>query len=175
MPNITSQVLPNPFYLFALYDRVMSIGSRLRQLRLANKLSGEKFGELVGVTKGTVSQWESDAIQPTIPKLIDLQQQLNFSLDWLLAGENQPHTAYSTTDPDLVTILQALEPRAKYIKEAARESVLNACKLADQVHAADAPQFISHRLPSPTTAHDIKNDWVFGTGQNGKKKSGSSQ
>lgn len=64
MLNIGSQEVLNRNCLAALYDLTMSIGARIRQLRQANGLSGEKFGDLCGVTKGLISQWESDLARP---------------------------------------------------------------------------------------------------------------
>lgn len=91
----------------------MSIGSRIRQLRLAHKLSGEAFGALCDVTKGRVSQWESGHGLPSIETLIKLREQLPFSFDWLLQGEDTS-VAYTTTDPRIVQLLQALEPAAGF-------------------------------------------------------------
>ena len=70
-----------------LYIQHMSIGARIRQLRLANKLSGQHFGEFCEVSKGMVSQWESDTATPGIERLLMLRQHLEFSLDWLLLGD----------------------------------------------------------------------------------------
>ena len=41
-----------------LYNLKMTIGARIRQLRERNTLSQEKFGDLCGVSKASVSQWE---------------------------------------------------------------------------------------------------------------------
>jgi transcriptional regulator with XRE-family HTH domain len=85
--NIESQAELNQHCLDCLYTAFMSIGARIRQLREANKLSGEKFGELCGVTKGAVSQWESDDVTPPIDQLIKIKQHLNFSIDYIYTGE----------------------------------------------------------------------------------------
>lgn len=114
----------------------MSIGSRIRQLRLAHKLSGEAFGALCDVTKGRVSQWESGHGLPSIETLIKLREQLPFSFDWLLQGEDTS-VAYTTTDPRIVQLLQALEPAAPYVKEAAVEAVQRTIDLVEHVHSED--------------------------------------
>lgn len=108
----------------------MSIGARLRQLRIRNNLSGEKLGELCDVTKGMVSQWESDMTTPPTDRLLKLRQHLSFSFDWLLLGEDRK--IYSTSDPKLGEIMQVLEPRAEYVKDAAVTAVISACCLADR-------------------------------------------
>lgn len=114
----------------------MSIGARLRQLRKANGLSGEKLGELCGVTKGMVSQWESDLVTPPTDRLLELHKHIAFSFDWLLQGEGAA-LAYTTTDPRIVQLLQALEPAAPYVKEAAVETVLRTIDLVEHVHGDD--------------------------------------
>ena len=127
----------------------MSIGARLRQLRKANKLSGERFGDLCGVTKGTVSQWESDLTTPMLDRLIDLHKHLDFSFDWLLDGKETQATAYTTSDPTLVKMLQVLEPRAEYLKDAAYKAAITTCELVDQAKAVEQapPPIKTYRPP----------------------------
>lgn len=130
MLNIISQAPLNHRCLIALYSGQMTIGARLRQLRIRNKLSGEKFGELCGVTKGMVSQWESDLITPPTDRLIELRKHLKFSFDELLQPADL--VTYSTSDPKLVSILHALEPRPEYVKDAAVKAILSNCELDDR-------------------------------------------
>lgn len=77
----------NHKWLPSQYTQTMSIGARVRQLRKKNKLSQEKLGELCGVTKGMVSQWESGTSTPPIDRLIELSKHVYFSFDWMLKGE----------------------------------------------------------------------------------------
>jgi transcriptional regulator with XRE-family HTH domain len=66
------------------------MGPRLIQLRRRYKLSQARLGELCGVSKAAVSQWETGGAMPEIKKLLELRTQLDFSLDWLLTGEGGP-------------------------------------------------------------------------------------
>jgi transcriptional regulator with XRE-family HTH domain len=84
--NYKSQAPLNHARLVYLYTSKMSIGARIRKLREENELSGEKFGELCGVTKGMVSQWESDIVTPPTDRLIEIKKHLDFSYDWLISG-----------------------------------------------------------------------------------------
>lgn len=144
-----------------LYAQAMSIGSRLRQLRQANKMSGQTFGEMCGVTKGMVSQWESDMSIPPVDRLIELHKRLDFSFDWLLNGaETGSGSTYTTADRSLVAILKALEPRADYIKESVLQNVINTCKLADQMHPPDTAKQLAHRLPASPNTEDRKITWL---------------
>lgn len=65
----------------------MNIGTRIRQLRKDSKLSQEKLGEMCGVTKGMVSQWENGTVTPPIDRLLELRRHLEFSFDWMLDGK----------------------------------------------------------------------------------------
>ena len=85
--NIQSQARLNHGALVQLYTPNMSIGARLRELRKQNELSQEKFGELCDVSKGMVSQWESNQTTPPSDRLIELRKHLSFSVDWVLTGE----------------------------------------------------------------------------------------
>lgn len=148
--NIVSQAPRNLFCSPLLYDQDMGIGARLRQLRKANKLSGEKFGDLCGVTKGTVSQWESDQTTPTLDRLVELHKRLDFSFDWLLNGkDDEAATAYTTTDPTLIEMLRVLEPRADYFKETALKTVISTIDLVD--HASAAPTKAETEQPAHVT------------------------
>lgn len=146
MLNPFSQAPLNQTHLAFLYAGPMSIGSRLRQLRKANKLSGDKFGELCGVTKGMVSQWESGQSAPPTDRLLELRKHLNFSFDWLLDGDDDDVQMYATSDPTLGQILKALEPRPEYLKETALKTVLSTIDLVDHAHADDKT-----KEPQPST------------------------
>jgi transcriptional regulator with XRE-family HTH domain len=66
------------------------MGPRLIELRRRYKLSQTRLGELCGVSKAAVSQWETGGAMPELRKLLELRAQLDFSLDWLLTGEAHP-------------------------------------------------------------------------------------
>jgi transcriptional regulator with XRE-family HTH domain len=85
--NHKSQAQLNLNGLDNLYNAFMSIGARIRKLREAYKLSGEKFGELCGLSKGAISQWESDDVTPPVDRIIELKKHLEFSIDWIYTGE----------------------------------------------------------------------------------------
>lgn len=115
---------------YCCYVDDMSIGARLRQLRQRHHLSGEKLGELCGVSRSMVSQWESDMTTPPTDRLLQLRKHIGFSFDWLLYGEEEK--VYSTSDPKLGAIMQVLEPCAEYVKDAAVSAVITTCTLADR-------------------------------------------
>lgn len=65
------------------------MGPRILQLRRKYKLNQSALGELCGVTKAAVSQWETGISTPEIKKLIEIRSKLIFSLDWLITGEGE--------------------------------------------------------------------------------------
>lgn len=108
--NIKSQAPLNHSNLVCLYTGFMSIGARIRQLREQNGLSGEKFGEICGVTKGMVSQWESDTSTPPTDRLVELRKRLVFSMDWLINGDK--------IDNKIMSVCMAMQTMPEYKKDA---------------------------------------------------------
>jgi transcriptional regulator with XRE-family HTH domain len=85
--NIKCQASLNHNGLAALYTQRMSTGARLRQLRQKNELTQDEVGEICEVTKGMVSQWESDIVKPPIDRMLMLRNKHHFKLDWLYCEE----------------------------------------------------------------------------------------
>lgn len=62
------------------------MGVRLRQARLGRHLSQVQAGDAIGVTHGTVGQWERGETLPTLENLIGVADLYGASLDWLVWG-----------------------------------------------------------------------------------------
>lgn len=75
-----------------LYAPLMTLGQRIKKarLRLAPKLTQEKLGERLGVTKQAVSGWERETERPDIENLPGLSRELKVPLEWLLDGNGDP-------------------------------------------------------------------------------------
>lgn len=131
MLNTNSQAPLNRLCLVVLYPALMSIGARIRQLRIKNRLTGEEFGALCGVTKGMVSQWESDLVTPPTDRMIELRKKLVFSFDWLINGE----TTYTTSNPKIGSAMMVMEQSPDYVQDAAVKAVLTTCELAKRAKA----------------------------------------
>lgn len=129
-----SQAILDRFSTALLYAHSMSIGARLRELRNSMELNQEQFGEICGVTKGMVSQWELDIVTPPTDRLMEIHKKHPFSFDWLLNGE----TVYSTTNRKIGSALMAMEQSADYVQEAAVQAVLTTCELAQRAKANGA-------------------------------------
>ena len=62
----------------------MSLGTNIQYLRKINKLTQEQFAEKMGVTRQTVSRWESDEVTPELNKLVELCSTFSCKLDELV-------------------------------------------------------------------------------------------
>ena len=60
------------------------LNERIREIRMAKKMSQVELANILGVTKQSVSNWENDNIQPSIDMLIRLSNIFNASTDYLL-------------------------------------------------------------------------------------------
>lgn len=66
----------------------MKLGQRLASMRGYRLLKQDELGDLVGVTKQTISGWERARRTPSADDLIKLCQVLNCSADYLLGLSN---------------------------------------------------------------------------------------
>ena len=80
----------------------MSTGTRRAQARKKQHLTQEQLAEQLGVTRQSVSRWESDAAYPETDKLVRLAQLFGVSCDYLLQGVGE---ASGGTPPSPVTRL----------------------------------------------------------------------
>lgn len=67
----------------------MSLGEKIQFYRKQNNLSQEQLGEMLFVSRQTVSLWEKNQTQPTIDKLLKLKEIFGVSVDELLNNEPQ--------------------------------------------------------------------------------------
>ena len=67
------------------------IGGRIAYIRLSNGLTMETFGNIVGVTKGNVSNFEKHKYEPSYKVLVELSKHFNVNSDWILTGEGEPY------------------------------------------------------------------------------------
>ena len=60
------------------------IGNRIKELRIENSLSQQRFGELLSVSQDTISLWEKGKSIPTTEYLIAIAKQFDVSVDYIL-------------------------------------------------------------------------------------------
>ncbi|MBO6113949.1 MAG: helix-turn-helix transcriptional regulator [Lachnospiraceae bacterium] len=60
------------------------LGERIKELRLANRLSQVELASALNVTKQSVSNWENDNIQPSVELVKQIAIFFHCSVDFLL-------------------------------------------------------------------------------------------
>ncbi|MCH5156390.1 MAG: helix-turn-helix domain-containing protein [Clostridiales bacterium] len=75
----------------------MSLGEKLSQLRKQNNYTQEQLADILGVSRQSVSKWESDVAYPETDKLIRLSTLLHCSLDYLVREDIVEPQQVSTT------------------------------------------------------------------------------
>ena len=61
----------------------MKLGDAIRNIRLENQLSQDKFAKLIGTTQQTLSRWENNIHLPTLIDGLKMSRALQISLDEL--------------------------------------------------------------------------------------------
>ena len=92
----------------------MTIGERIAQIRKERGLSQEAFGESLGVTRQSISKWESNTSIPDVDKLLAINKLYKVSIGWIL-GEDVPPTQekeQELTEEQLLMVEKIVE---KYI------------------------------------------------------------
>lgn len=62
----------------------IKIANRIKEIRIENGLSQERFGEILSVSQDTVSLWEKGKSVPTAEYLIAMATQFDVSVDYIL-------------------------------------------------------------------------------------------
>lgn len=65
-------------------DADMTLGEKIYALRVKNGLSQEAFGEKLGVSRQSVSKWETDQSVPELDKIVVISELFAVSTDYLL-------------------------------------------------------------------------------------------
>ena len=95
----------------------MTVGEKIYTLRTQAGYSQEEFAELIGVSRQSVSKWETSAVIPDTEYVVKICKTLLISTDTLLLDKDLP------TDSDNVAVVEQStekprEPRVEWIKRA---------------------------------------------------------
>jgi len=82
------------------------INHKIKQLRQSHQLTVAKMAELIGVSPGNISDWETGKKKstPTSKALIAIAQQFNVSLDWLMTDVEPEHSSPLFSHPIIRSI-----------------------------------------------------------------------
>lgn len=100
----------------------MTLGERIQELRKNEGLSQEALGEALGVTRQSISKWESDAAIPELDKLIAMSRLFRLTVGELLGVEDPGEPHRELTDRELqalAAIAEKLTPPAQEPREPA--------------------------------------------------------
>ena len=86
-------------------NSIMTIGQKIVQLRTSADISQEQLSETLGVSRQSVSKWETDQALPQIDKVLQIAELFNVSTDELLrdkleirSSNEKTHNKYFGTD-----------------------------------------------------------------------------
>lgn len=83
----------------------MSLGQNIYRLRTSHDMSQLALAEALGVSRQSISKWETDASVPELDKLVKLSELFGVTIDELIKGEVAP-----TPEPP-----QKSEPETKHV------------------------------------------------------------
>ena len=101
----------------------MNFGERLARARKEKNITQEQLAEMLGVSRQSVSKWESELGYPEAEKLIELSRRLGVSLDYLLRGEERAEGNFYS-DVKSVGRRLASETSKKRIKKGLRLALI---------------------------------------------------
>lgn len=64
-------------------------GKRIKKLRAENKISQQELGDIIGVTKVSISGYENGNRAPSLDKLIEIANYFKTSIDYLVSREKK--------------------------------------------------------------------------------------
>lgn len=71
----------------------MTLGEKIYKLRTEHGMSQEAFGDTLGVSRQSVSKWETDQSQPELDKIIAISEMFTVSTDYLLKERQMEESA----------------------------------------------------------------------------------
>jgi SOS-response transcriptional repressor LexA len=78
----------------------MSLGDRIREKRKAKGMSGQQLGDVFGISRSSVSDWERGATRPDQTKLVRLAQALDTTVEYLLENsDGKPAVITQSPEP----------------------------------------------------------------------------
>lgn len=91
----------------------MTLGEKLQKLRKARGLTQEELAEKVGVSRQSLSKWESDGALPDTANIILLADLFGVSTDYLLREAPPEEASPAAESPAAATVVQLVPPTKK--------------------------------------------------------------
>lgn len=84
----------------------MTLGEKITKLRKENNFTQEQLADIFGVSRQSISKWESDTAYPETDKLIRMSELFDCSLDYLLKDTVETDEKNVKTQTDIVGLLR---------------------------------------------------------------------
>ena len=84
------------------------MNERIRELRKKLRLSGEKFGEKIGLKRVAISQLETGRTTPTNQTIMSICREFNVSEEWLRNGTGDMFVPM-TRDEEIATFIGGIQ------------------------------------------------------------------
>lgn len=84
------------------------LGDRIKEIRKSRKLSQIEFGEILNVSKQSVSNWENNNILPSVDMLKEISLKFSVSSDFLLEIDNRNIIDVTNLSIEVVAHLQQI-------------------------------------------------------------------
>ncbi len=84
------------------------LGDKIREIRLAKKISQVELAKILDVTKQSVSNWENENIQPSIEMLSKIADVFNVSTDFLLSRDDRRYLDVTGVSEKSIQNLQSI-------------------------------------------------------------------
>lgn len=81
----------------------MAFGERIKEIRKRNNMTQTELAELMKVTKGTVSTWETNRRTPSVDTYFELGSYLGVDIGYLL-GDNNNNQSTEPTEEEIEQI-----------------------------------------------------------------------
>lgn len=95
---------------------MMEFSEKLMTLRKQAGLSQEQLADRLGVTRQSVSKWESGAAFPELVKLISLSEMFGVSVDYLVKDYLEEQEQAGESGPDTARLEQKVDDLTRYVK-----------------------------------------------------------
>lgn len=96
---------------------MMALSEKLTELRKREGMSQEQLADRLGVTRQSVSKWESGTAVPELVKLISLSDVFGVSIDYLVKDTwEEPEAAGREPSSDTARLEQKVDDLTRYVK-----------------------------------------------------------
>lgn len=143
----------------------MSVGSRIRELRESKDISRSELAEAIGVTVGSVSNYENEVSSPKEPILFKIMKALKCDANYLFQDSiNFPNMdlTVSVAERDLIKKYRDLDSfgqeTVSYILNRESERVKNIQKILCRSFSTNEPSYLMTDAAQPRTDISVPED-----------------